>query len=169
MSDSLNIALYLEETYPTTPSIFPNNTAALQQAFFSYFCSSIAPIWATVFPRIPALLDEKAKEWFVDLRAKTFGKPLEQVDPVGKEREELFVKMTEIFTTFDEFYQKNGGGQFIMGDTPGFADLMIAGAIQGLKAAWGEESGEWKNFQTWNEGRWARLLKDLEKYEGKGN
>ncbi len=75
--------------------------------------------------------------------------------------------MKEAFTTFDGFYQKNGGGQFVTGDTPGFADFMIAGAIQGLKV-WGKESAEWEEFKTWNEGRWIRLLKGLKMYEGNG-
>lgn len=167
VSDSIKIALYLEEAYPDAPRIFPHNTLALQQAFFTHFNSSIAPIWNTILPRIPGILDGRARAWYIDLRSRTLGKPLEQVDPVGKEREELFNKMKEVFTTFSGFYQNNGGGQFIMGDTPGFADLMIAGVIQGLKV-WGEDSDEWKDFTTWDGGRWIQLLKALEKYEGNG-
>lgn len=165
VSDSIKIAVYLEETYPNTPSIFPHNTAALHQAFFAYFNTSIAPIWSTILPIIPRILEDKAKEWYIELRSKTLGKPLAEANPVGEEREELFKNMREVFTTFDVFYSKNGGGEFIMGDTPGFADFMIGGVIQGLKV-WGEESEEWKDFGTWDEGRWIQLLKRLEKYEG---
>ncbi|KAF9443131.1 hypothetical protein P691DRAFT_779055 [Macrolepiota fuliginosa MF-IS2] len=168
VSDSIKIALYLEESYPDTPSLFPHNTSALHQAFFSNFYSSIAPIWVTIVPRIPLVLSERASVWFIDLRSKTLGKPLNQTDPVGEPRKELFRKTREVFATFDGFYEKNGGGQFIMGNTPGFADLMIAAAIQGLKV-WGEDSSEWRDFCTWDRGRWTQLLEAVVRCTGDQN
>ncbi|KXN83374.1 hypothetical protein AN958_01511 [Leucoagaricus sp. SymC.cos] len=161
VSDSIKIALYLEETYPETPSIFPHNSAALHQAFFTYFNTTITSIWSTILPRIPEILDERAKTHYIALRTKTLGRPLAEIDPVGEERDDLFRKMKDAFTMFDGFYQKNGRGMFIMGDSPGFADLMIGGVVQGLKV-WGMESPEWREFSTWNGGRWVKLLDALE-------
>ncbi|KAF5348612.1 hypothetical protein D9756_009571 [Leucocoprinus leucothites] len=163
ITDSIKIALYLEETYPETPSIFPHNSAALHQAFFAYFNSTVAPIWSTILPRVAEIMDDRPKAWYIELRSKTLGKPLAETDPVGEEREDLFRKMKDAFSLFDGFYQKSGG-QFIMGSSPGFADLMIAGVVQGLKV-WGEDSQEWQEFSSWNGGRWVQLLGALENYE----
>jgi glutathione S-transferase len=163
VTDSIKIALYLEETYPDTPSIFPHGTPALHQAFFAHFNSAVAPIWSTILPRIPDTLDDRAKKWFIELRTRTLGRPLAEIDPIGEKRDELFRQMKETFGLFDGFYQKNGGGHFIMGTSPGFTDLMIAGVVQGLKV-WGTDSQEWKDFSTWNGGRWVKLLDVLESY-----
>ena len=52
-----------------------------------------------------------------------------------------------------------------MGNTICFADFVLAVFLMWFKIIWGEDSVEWKDLESWDEGRWAALHRSMEKYE----
>ena len=61
-------------------------------------------------------------------------------------------------------YEKAGGGGFLKGNEPGWADFVMASWTLFIKLLYGAESKEWKYAETWPDGRWTGLIKDLEPY-----
>ena len=55
-------------------------------------------------------------------------------------------------------------GPFVMGDTVSWADFFLSAFLMFLmyfKTILGEDSEEWKEVASWNEGRWKDLLHAL--------
>ena len=48
-----------------------------------------------------------------------------------------------------------------MGDTVPWADFFLSAFFMYLKTILGEDSEEWKDVASWNEGRWKNLLHAL--------
>ncbi|PPQ88435.1 hypothetical protein CVT25_011539 [Psilocybe cyanescens] len=171
LSDSLPIAEYLEATYPpspTSPSLFPDNTHALQVAFTTAFNDTkqdngLAPF---IVPAVYTRLNEASRAYFRKTREEQRfgGRRLEDVlpRPGSEEEEENWGKFKKAIGVLEEWYAKTdiqpgsegGGGRrtpFLMGDT--------------LRIIWGEDSEKWKDIKTWHGGRWKTLIESLKKYE----
>ncbi|TFK33644.1 hypothetical protein BDQ12DRAFT_405591 [Crucibulum laeve] len=163
ISDSLNIAVYLDKTYPGTPTLIPAGTEALHAAFVVAFMSTIWPFFnyfgrADLKLMSPATADHFIRSW-----SSLFGKPFLESLPVGAEREAEWKKFEAGLTVVDGWYQKNGGGLFIVGDKPSFADFIVGGLL-GLGNAISHDNPEWSSLLEWNDGRWRKLGEALEKY-----
>lgn len=164
ISDSYKIAEYLDKAYPNTPKVIPPGTEALQQAFYDQFWQLVSPLWPLYLPRIPSvILNPPSAEYFTATRSVVFGKPLADVEPKGAENAEGWKKIQAAFDTLNGWLSKSGGPYF-MGDTPTFADFTVGGLLHGLKICFGENSQEWKNIASWNNGRWKELVDSLDKY-----
>ena len=80
--------------------------------------------------------------------------------PVGAEKEEMWAKFREGMNKMDECLTKTDlKGPFVMGDTISWGDFYIAAYLMWLKNVLGEDSEEWKDIASWNEGRWLDLLR----------
>jgi len=167
LADAFTIAEYLEKTYPDTPSIFPHETASLQNAFVFALTPSLMPVSPLIVPLIfPKLGTKRSEEYFRRTREHNYGKPLEDIIPVGNERIELWAKFREGMNLVDKCMAKTDAkGPFVMGDTISWADFLLSGGLMWFKILWGEESEEWKEIASWNEGRWDNLLRALGKYQ----
>ncbi|KAF8798616.1 hypothetical protein BYT27DRAFT_7177613 [Phlegmacium glaucopus] len=167
LADSLLIAEYLEKTYPDTPSVFPYQTESLQHAFQFAFWESLAPVRPFIITAIfPKLGTRRSEEYYRRTREHFLGKPLEEVVPVGRERIEQWAKFQEGMNKVDECLAKTDPkGPFVMGDTISWADFFLSGYLIWFKIVWGEDSEEWKDIASWNEGRWDNLLRALGKYQ----
>ncbi|KAF9443132.1 hypothetical protein P691DRAFT_779056 [Macrolepiota fuliginosa MF-IS2] len=163
LSDSYKIAEYLDKAYPDTPQVFPPGTEALQAAFYDHFFQVISPLWPIVLPRVPETLNERSAEYYTRTRAERFGKPLDQMEPVGEDRIIAWEKIKASFGQLDGWLSKSPG-KFIFGDTVTFSDFVVASMLQSVKILLGEGSEEWKNIEGWNDGRWSNILKNLEKH-----
>ncbi|KAF5348509.1 hypothetical protein D9756_009568 [Leucocoprinus leucothites] len=164
VTDSYKIAEYLDKQYPDTPKAFPVGTEALQAAYYRYYNDNNMQFGLLLVPSIPNILSKEASlEFYHRTRAAMFGKPVDQIRPVGEELEKLWEKLYALYDTLEGWYAKSSGS-FLVGDTPSFGDFALAGNLQIAKIVWGEDSEDWKKFSTMNNGRWAKLLKDLEKY-----
>lgn len=161
IADSALIAEYLDTTYPDTPQLFPKGTKALQYGFIAAFRSKLDALWTLIMPATELILNPRSRAYFE--RTK-FGPDLKDEILSGKEREEQFVKLREAFDVIDGFLQKEDG-PFVMGQDIVFVDLAIAGYVIWIRKIWGEDSVEWAEVKGWHSGRWAALLKNLEKYE----
>ncbi|KAF5348514.1 hypothetical protein D9756_009567 [Leucocoprinus leucothites] len=164
VTDSYKIAEYLDKQYPDTPRAFPVGTEALQGAFYRYYNDNIRELSLLLVPSVPDILRKEASlEYFYRSRLASFGKPVDQIRPVGEELEKLWEKLHAVHDTLEGWYTKSSGS-FLVGDTPSFGDFTLAGRLQAMKIVHGEDSEDWKKLSTVNNGRWAKLLKDLEKY-----
>ncbi|KAL0961283.1 hypothetical protein HGRIS_006243 [Hohenbuehelia grisea] len=164
IADGPVIVKYLDDQYPDTPKVIPPGTDALIAAFINAHLISIAPIHAFTVPIFSATFNGEEAVKFRRAREEDFGKKVEDLvpsDPVGRAAE--WAKVKAGYDTMDKWLQKSEG-PFIMGDTISFADGNIAAFLRTFKNIFGEDSQEWKDMRTWNEGRWENRLHALEKY-----
>jgi glutathione S-transferase len=163
ISDSYKIAEYLDSQYPETPRAFPEGTEALQAAFYRYANDNFSCLVPIMVSSIPGLLSHSSSEYYHRTLAVMFGKPFDQIGPVGEELEKTWEKIRTLFDLLASWYGKSSG-VFMVGDKPSFTDFTVAGVIQSVKVIWGEGSQEWGTFKSINDGRWVMLLSDLEGY-----
>ncbi|KAJ3517323.1 hypothetical protein NLJ89_g584 [Agrocybe chaxingu] len=166
VSDSFAIAEYLDKTYPDTPKLFPNDTTALQAAFTEAFRAKLAPLWAFILPAVCTILNPRSEEYFRRTREATFGKTLEELVPKEEVAVAEWAKYQNALTEVGKWYEKNGGkGPYLLGDTLSWGDLVVAGYTVWLRIIWGEDSSQWRDIESWNEGRWKVLIDSLREYE----
>ncbi|KAF5348611.1 hypothetical protein D9756_009572 [Leucocoprinus leucothites] len=164
VTDSYKIAEYLDKAYPNTPPVFPPGTEVFQAAFYDQVNELIGPLWPLLLPRIPRnLLNPPSAEYFTRTRSVLFGMPLSHAEPQGEKKIEAWQRVQVVFEIINGWLSKSSGPYF-MGDTVTFSDFVIAALLDGIRICFGEESKEWKNVQTWNDGRWKTFLTSLEKY-----
>lgn len=161
VSDSYQIALYLDKTYPDTPPLFPKGTLAFHQVFqatyykilfatipllVSTFCSRFSPSTQTVFR--PA-------------RERAFGGKLEDLCS-----ETQWEKAEQAWKEYGTLLKANGEGKdsLVMGDTVCFADFQLAAILVGARNALGVESEQWKRIAGWEEGKWGRFFDQFARY-----
>ncbi|GAA5814529.1 hypothetical protein MFLAVUS_008026 [Mucor flavus] len=121
VQDSWDIAVYLEEAYPDTPSLFHGNIG-LHKFFYDYANSKILPfLFKLVVSRIadncgpPQLV-----KWFRANREKHFGQTLERFSG------ELSDNITALKNALTPVHNVLKQHLFITGDKVGFADVTLA-------------------------------------------
>lgn len=164
LSDSPGIAVYLDNTYPDRPTLFPPGTKGLHAVFKPALFSVLDELYDFTLPASNAILNPKSEAYFRSTREKAFGKKIEDITPKGEDRVKHWRKVENGFGIVDGWYAK-GGGTYIMGDVPCFADIEIISWLQYVKVTLGEDSQEWKDIRSWNNGRWAKLFDSFVKYE----
>ncbi|KAF5348488.1 hypothetical protein D9756_009606 [Leucocoprinus leucothites] len=163
LSDSYMIAEYLDKAYPDSAKVIPPGTESLQAAFYAQFTRMATPFLPLFQSRVPAILNKPSADHYFRTRSEKFGKPLNEVEPVGEELVQVWAATKANFEEVD-IWLKKSPGQFFMDDRPIFADFVVAARLQGLRTVLGENSEEWRNIERWHDGRWKVLLKDLEQY-----
>ncbi|XP_006462874.1 hypothetical protein AGABI2DRAFT_207534 [Agaricus bisporus var. bisporus H97] len=161
--DSFKIAQYLDKQYPDTPRAFPPGSEALQAAFYDQFLKMFLVFAPVLITKTPSVLNPVSYDYYHRAREVMFGKPFEQIMPVGEELEQLWRKTKEFFDLLEGWYEKSGGPYF-MGGIPSFADFVVGSMVLSLRIFDGEDGKDWRRVSVWNDGRWVRLLRDLEKY-----
>ncbi|QND39368.1 glutathione S-transferase family protein [Rhizobium leguminosarum bv. viciae] len=133
VSDSFDIALYLEEAYPERPSLFNGEGGkALSRMVEGYSQMIIHPaIMRIALLDIHANLDEGDKAYFRESRETRLGKALEMVAADSKVEKAAFGAKLEPLRHMLKFQP------FIGGQTPLFADYIVFGALQWLRVSAG--------------------------------
>ncbi|KAJ6534990.1 hypothetical protein B0H19DRAFT_1184644 [Mycena capillaripes] len=163
ISDSPNIAAYLDATYPDKPRLMPAGTIALHRAFEDAARPLLAPLTRYAHPPSQANLNPASAEYFRRTREEFWGKTLETLAPTGEEDAVEWKKLRDGFGKVDEWIRANGeGSRYVMGDALCYADMWFAAYAQWIKLVLPDK---WEEVKLWHEGRWARLLKEMEKYE----
>ena len=157
LAESFLIAEYLEDTYPT-PSIFPHGTKSLQHAFQNSIGEKLAFVRYFMLPCVlPKLGTQRSEEYFSRTKELSLGRPLKILE--GAEKAKEWAKFKDVMSNIDECIAKTDAkGPFVMGDTVSWADFFISAFLIYLKSILGEDSEEWKEVASWNEGRWKNLL-----------
>ena len=152
ITDSLEIASYLEETYPEKP-IFPNNSETLIRAFDSAYMGLIRPAFKSVLGRSAEILSPDSAKFLMEVRSTGFKLPWNEV---VAERKLLEKGYSAVY----KWYQKSNG-KWIMGDTFSYADITVACFLLWYKRVLKED--EWAEISSWNGGKWTQVLTDVEK------
>ncbi|KAJ3833146.1 hypothetical protein F5878DRAFT_421783 [Lentinula raphanica] len=169
VSESFNIAVYLDTTYPDTPRVFPPGTKALQAAFVHYAGLQIGRVIGdflrpVVYEKLPP---GKSQEYFRRTREEFYKVKIEDLAPRGEARVREWKKFENALVLFSKHFGRTtdeAGGEFICGKEPSFADFVMAGLLQWCKEGFGSDSTEWKDIVTWQDGRWGKYIDSLENY-----
>ncbi|KIJ59653.1 hypothetical protein HYDPIDRAFT_100338 [Hydnomerulius pinastri MD-312] len=160
ISDSYDIALYLDKTYPDTPKVIPDGTQALIEAFHSGILTAFKDTILLSSVIGCAKLNPPSQEYYKRTRVERYNKKWEDFSP-PEARPEQWKEMRRAWNAVDGWYQKSSG-TFIMGDKPCFADFIVGGRIKWAKVSYSDN--DWNEMAKWNGGRWEKLLKDLDPY-----
>ncbi|KAJ6460479.1 hypothetical protein C8R47DRAFT_1160885 [Mycena vitilis] len=162
ISDSTNIATYLDATYPDKPRLMPAGTLGLHRAFEDTANDLLVPLYPYVLPPSHAKFNPPSAEYFRRTREESWGKTLEDFAPKGEDDIIEWNKVKEGFGKVDGWIRANGeGSAYIMGDALCYADMWIAAYALWIKLVLPER---WEEVRLWHQGRWGKLVQEMEKY-----
>ncbi|WP_136658735.1 glutathione S-transferase family protein [Nitratireductor sp. XY-223] len=135
ISDSFDIALYLEEAYPDRPTLFAGEGGIALSRFVEAW--TMTQIHTTIGGRllldIHAMLEPQDQAYFRQSREARFGKSLEEVVEAGAER------VREFAAKLEPLRLMLGRQPFIGGEGPLFADYIVFGAFQWARVCSAEQ------------------------------
>ncbi|KAJ7506937.1 hypothetical protein B0H11DRAFT_1973438 [Mycena galericulata] len=162
ISDSGKIAEYLDTTYPDKPRLMPLGTTGFHRAFDAGAHPLIASVYPYGLPASQARLNPSSAEYFRRTREVSWGKTLENLTPKGEEDAVQWKKLKDGFGTLDEWIKANGEtSPYLMGDALCYADMWMAAYINWIKLVLPDR---WEDVKSWHDGRWGKLLQEMEKY-----
>ena len=123
ISDSWEIAKYLEGTYPDRPSLKLDNGEVLFIKFWSETVLHPELLQLLVLD-IHDNLSLKDQSYFRESREKMLGKTLEEV---VANRQERLPRIQKLLTPLRSTLSKQ---EYLSGETPGFSDYIVFGAFQ---------------------------------------
>lgn len=95
-----------------------------------------------------------------------FGKKIEEMSPTGAGRDEEWAKLKKGFGIVDGWLQKGkADGPYFLGNELFFADFVVGGRLVWIRQILREDSSEWNDIKTWNEGTWGVYVEGLRRYE----
>ena len=129
VADSFAIALHLEATYPTRPSLFGGEGGkALARFVESYSQTTIHPaVTRIAIQQIHDMLDPQDQAYFRESRKERLGRTVEEV-AAGRDTE-----IRDFPAKLKPLGHMLGHQPFIGGQAPLFADYIVFGALQWLK------------------------------------
>ncbi|KZT34023.1 hypothetical protein SISSUDRAFT_1053431 [Sistotremastrum suecicum HHB10207 ss-3] len=168
ISDSWNIALYLDKHFPSAPLLIPPGTAILQEIYTEKVEELfLAPAAGLIVSLVPSVLNEGSLDYFIKTREFVFGKKLEELAPVGPVRDAALKGLEANLGKIAGLLDKYGEGReqlFIAGDEAIYADLLFAAFLEWIKIV--AEKEVWSHIKTWHGGRWERFLTTVEQKYG---
>ncbi|KAK0193068.1 hypothetical protein F5146DRAFT_530513 [Armillaria mellea] len=159
VSDSAAIAAYLDKTYPSSgPVLIPAGTMALQLAFADAVNDAFNHL------RLPVFYSDMVVKMNDRTTAYMLVKFSKLEAPEGEEWKKLWVVTRENLGKMNRWFE-GSVGEFVMGNEPCFADTAICGFLWFTRTVVGEESEEWKDITSWNDGRWGKYMESFKPYE----
>lgn len=108
------------------------------------------------------ILNAEDQVWYRKAREDWLGIKVEDISPPGEKREGHFKDLEDALGVVGSWYDSSDG-PFMTGDEISYADVTVCGWLMWAKRSLGSE--EWSRILGWHDGRWARLMGSLEKYE----
>jgi glutathione S-transferase len=162
MSDSSDIVQYLDKQYPSSPRVITPGTLAFETAYYRYFHTGVRTKWPKpIHLYLYQTVSPKSAAFMKELREAAFGDTLENI---AKNPQSHWDAYKDAFSAVALPIYEKAEGVFLKGNEPGWADFVTASALLSIKLIYGAESKEWKYIETWDSGRWTKLIKDLEPY-----
>jgi glutathione S-transferase len=125
ISDSFNIAVYLDQTYPDAPTLLGSEIAIGQAKFIETWANTqvMGPLFRIIIMDVFNGLDEADKGYFRETREKRFGMTLEQFE---KDDDEQRTTLANALTPARMLLTTQ---PFLSGDTPAYADYILMGCF----------------------------------------
>jgi glutathione S-transferase len=162
MSDSSDIVRYLDKQYPSSPRIITPGTLAFEVAYYKYFVAGVRSKWPkSNHQYLYETISPEAAAFVKGLREELFGDTLENL---AKNPQTHWDGLRDAYGTVVLPIYEKAEGIFLKGSEPAWADFVTASWLLSVKLFYGADSKEWKFVETWHEGRWVKLIKDLEPY-----
>ncbi|CAE7177221.1 unnamed protein product [Rhizoctonia solani] len=166
ISDSFNIALYLDDKYPAPryPAIFSPGTQTLQHLLVTQYYPTIrAPFVPIIMPKMLHLFDTRTVEYLQRHRAHLL-KPIS--DDVATQK---WAEAREKLAALNKSVELNGktkdAGPFITGNVVSFIDFALGGLFYWIRNVEGEDSPHLKEIMEWQGGRWKRHWQAIQEIE----
>ena len=154
--DSIRIARYLDETYPSSSPLFPVGMGDWQALFVATWIQKVSdPLHIITSQYAAAQLPLRSAEYYRSVRGKRYGKPLDQIAPPGSEdRRIVWAKVRLAMKQCDP-------GSI----TTTFAYVCVASYLIWFKRLLGVESMEWQELMSAENGRWRNIVENMGLYE----
>lgn len=154
ISDSLEIARYLDKKYPDRPRLIDGSTGEATVNLVLALCgTSVFPACVSI-AILPALglVDEASKAYFRESREKMFGKTLEEVSAPDAD-----TGRRNLATALKPFNDALKGSKFLGGDTVSYADFALFGVVK-----WADIVGNYRSIDEGSQvGKWFLTLENL--------
>lgn len=160
VSDSAEIAKYLDETYPDTPTLFPTGTVALQTLFLDWAWDNVGfPLSKQLAVASCSCLNPASQSYYREKREWQVGAPLEAL-----KTEQNWAALEEGLGKLKGYYEANGEGNdgLLGGEQITFADLQIVSYFAWVRVVSPEV---WDKVKGLHGGQWAKVLEHFETYE----
>ncbi|KAH7098230.1 hypothetical protein BKA62DRAFT_378570 [Auriculariales sp. MPI-PUGE-AT-0066] len=180
ISDSGSIAEFLDThaafNTADTPKLFPPGTRALQESFLASLDGTLVTppvLYLTQAGLLERLVDDASIKYLTETRTKWFGgltswfgdrakhhnlAPAEWVPAGSPEREAAWKGIQDSWSKVAQTYkvaQKDGGGPWLTGSKPVYADFMVLGFVGFVQSTVSEE--EFAKVLEWDDGVWKTL------------
>ncbi|KAJ4487583.1 hypothetical protein J3R30DRAFT_816765 [Lentinula aciculospora] len=165
VSDSLQVAQYLESMYPNR-SLFP---VGLNAAILSFEDLWLDKVLRHLFPLmiLPVYLKlpPASQKYFRTTRELRYKKKLEDLAPL-QEHPRLWDQVRRGLDSMSRPMDANGKEKlFWFGNKITYADVVMVAWLLWVKRTLGTETSEWRNILSWNNGRWGKLMRHFEQWE----
>jgi glutathione S-transferase len=126
VTDSWNIAEYLEEAYPAKPGLFEGEGGKRHARFLKHWTETTLhlPITRMIVLDIYERLADKDKAYFRESREKRLGKPLEEI---VVNREQTRADLGKLLMPLRNVLKEQ---PFVSGESPSFSDYVVFGTFQ---------------------------------------
>ncbi|KAJ7177052.1 hypothetical protein C8R46DRAFT_48069 [Mycena filopes] len=169
LSNTNNIAEYLEASYPARP-VFPEGTRALQTLFVHYIQEVfVKPLLPIMVPLSHQSLPARSQSHFRGgAPAYGLGGPQSggfQMLPSGPQREQAWLAVKEQFDFLAVVLDKNvgdGDGIVAYGHDVSYADFALCSVLIWIQRMAAQDG--WMRIREWNGGRWVRLWERCKMY-----
>ncbi|EJD44893.1 hypothetical protein AURDEDRAFT_114236 [Auricularia subglabra TFB-10046 SS5] len=164
ISNSFDIALYLEEQFPERP-LFPPGTVALQRFFYNQMYDPSAGLITALPPFVQPgykhLMDQPDAAYFETLWSGIFGTPVDAFMDTQEKTERAWKKLEHALDALDAAYAAEKASCFIGGGTPLYVDFVVAASFLMLSLV---AAKDWEKICQLHDGRWKRLLQAVGPY-----
>ena len=162
ISNSFDIVQYLDKQYPSSPRVITPGTLAFEAAYYKYIHAGVRLKWPNaIYHRLYEISSPESAVFLKGLKEQTFGDTLENV---AKNPQPQWDAYKDALSNVILPIYENAEGVFLKGSEPSWADFVTASWVLAIKLIYGGDSKEWKYIETWDGGRWVKLIKDLEPY-----
>ena len=163
MSESSDIVRYLDKQYPSSLRVITPGTLAFETAYYRYFQANVWSKWPNpIHQYLYETISLESAAFIKELREAAFGDTLVNI---AKNPQSHWDAYEDAFNSVVLPVYEKAEGIFLKGNEPSWADFVTASALLSIKLLYGADSKEWKYIETWDSGRWAKLIQDLEPYQ----
>lgn len=165
VGDSFEIALFLDEAYPSSPQLFPDSAAVSHRDFNAHVDNVFAKYVVLGAHNIP-FNPKTAARTRAEFCRRAARQDWDEFAVRGHERAEMLKQFEKELGELAEWHSEKDSGPLLSGTmTPTYADFIVGGWLWMIK----ETLPEWSMVRTWQDGLWGRLHDTLSQTYGQAD